>query len=142
MGTWGAGTFDNDQAVDWTYGLEGKTDLSYVELALDRVLGVGDGYLEADDAQEAVAAVEAVARLQGRFGTRNAYTTTIDGWVNGMGIRPSQQLISKAKQALARIQQEPSELLEGWEGSTDVHLWRQALSELDSRIEAVGSVTD
>jgi hypothetical protein len=40
VGTWGSGTFDNDQAVDWTYGLEGKTDLSFVEVTIDRVLSV------------------------------------------------------------------------------------------------------
>jgi len=136
VGTWGTGTFDNDQAVDWTYSLEGKTDLSHVEATIDRVLSVGDSYLEADAAQEAIAAAEAVARLRGHFGTRNAYTKTIDEWVAAMDLRPSQHLISKAKDALARIQQEPSELLEGWEGSADAEAWRQTLSELDSRIEA------
>ncbi len=136
MGTWGTGSFDNDPAVDWTYGLEGKADLSYVETTIDRVLGVGGDYLDGDVAQEAIAAIEAVARLQGHFGTSNAYTSAIDGWVNGMDIRPRGQLLSKAKQALARIQQEPSELLEGWEGSADAETWRQAVAELDARIES------
>ena len=63
MGTWGTGSFENDQAVDWTYGLEGKADLSYVETTIDRVLDVGIDYLDRDVAQEAVAAIEAVLLL-------------------------------------------------------------------------------
>jgi hypothetical protein len=63
VGTWGTGSFENDQAVDWTYGLEGKADLSYVETTIDRVLDVGSDYLDGDVAQEAVAAIEAVLLL-------------------------------------------------------------------------------
>ena len=61
MGTWGVNSFENDAALDWTDGLERKSDLTYIEATLDRVLGRGTGYLEAPDAQEAIAAAEAVA---------------------------------------------------------------------------------
>lgn len=82
MGAWGVGSFENDNAVDWTYGLEGKSDLSFIETTLDKVLNWGASYLEAPDAEEAIAAAEAVARLLGRFGVRDAYTTSIDNWVS------------------------------------------------------------
>src|SRR5437763_2087057 len=47
MGTWGAGTLDNDTAVDWMYGLGEVSDLSLIEGTLDRALALGGEYLEA-----------------------------------------------------------------------------------------------
>jgi hypothetical protein len=132
MGAWGTGSFDNDTALDWTYGLEGRSDLSYVEAALDKVLAVGTGYLEAPASEKAIAAAEAVARLQGHFGVRNAYTEALDNWVGRTRVKPSPSLIQKASQALIRIQQAPSELMELWED--DVEAWHQAVAELASRL--------
>ena len=81
MGTWGAGTLDNDTAVDWMYGLGEVSDLSLIEGTLDRALAVGGEHLEAPDAEEALAAAEAVARMLGNFGVRNDYTQAMDVWV-------------------------------------------------------------
>src|SRR4029077_20471076 len=78
MGAWGPGTLENDTAVDWMYGLGEVPDLSLIEGTLDRALAVGDDYLEAADAEEAIAAAEAVARLLGNFGVRNDYTRPMD----------------------------------------------------------------
>ena len=84
MGTWGAGPLDNDTAVDWMYGLGEVFDLSLIEGTLNRALAVGADYLEAPDAEEALAAAEAVARMGGNFGVRNDYTQTMDDWVTYM----------------------------------------------------------
>jgi hypothetical protein len=60
MGTWDTGSFDNDTAVDWSYGLEKSNDLSIIELAFDRVLGTGASTgVRADLGEEAVAAADA-----------------------------------------------------------------------------------
>jgi hypothetical protein len=136
MGAWGVGSFENDSAVDWTYGLEGKSDLSYIEATLDKVLSLGGSYLEAPDAQEAIAATEAVARLQGKFGARDAYTQTVDEWVSQVGVKPSSQLKAKAQRTLERIQQKPSELLELWEETADAKAWKDSISALASRISS------
>lgn len=136
MGTWGIGSFENDNAVDWTYGLKGKSDLSYVESTLDKVLNLGPGYLEAPDAEEAIAAAEAVARLLGRFAARDAYTKSIDDWVSQVSVRPSPQLIEKARRALERIQQEPSELVDLWNESADAKAWRDSVTALALRVSA------
>ncbi len=74
MGAWDYTTFGNDDACDWGGDLRSHDDLSFIEDTLDRVIGAGEEYLEAPESCEAVAAAEVIARLQGHFGIRNAYT--------------------------------------------------------------------
>jgi hypothetical protein len=136
MGIWGAGALDNDTAVDWMYGLGEVPDMSLIEGTLDRALAVGDDYLQADDAQEAIAAAEAVARLLGNFGVRNDYTRTMDDWVSYMTERPSLELLSKAWRIVARVQQPPSELLELWSESDKAEAWSRSLADLKLRLGA------
>ena len=52
MGAWGVLAFDNDDANDWAYGLEGTSDLSLVNEAFRRVEASTGGYLEQDTAAE------------------------------------------------------------------------------------------
>jgi hypothetical protein len=136
MGTWGAGTLDNDTAVDWMYGLGEVSDLSLIEGTLDRALPVGGGYLEAPDAEEALAAAEAVARMLGNFGVRNDYTQVMDTWVAYMNRLPPSELVAKAQRIVARIQEAPSELLELWSKSDKSAVWKQSLADLARRLGA------
>ena len=46
MGAWGHRAFDNDGANDWAYDLEGTSDFSVVESALEQLESVGDDYLD------------------------------------------------------------------------------------------------
>ena len=134
MGAWSHESFGNDDACDWAADLQEGNDLEPVEAALDEVLAVGDDYLEAPPASEAIAAAEVVARLQGRFGVRDAYSEELDEWVARVALQPSPELIDKACRALDRILQEPSELLELWEDSGEPGEWREAVDELKSRV--------
>ena|ERR1051326_3875300 len=136
MGTWGAGTLDNDTAVDWMYGLGEVPDLSLIEGTLDRALAAGEFYLEAFDAQEGIAAAEAVARLLGNFGVRNEYTRTMDDWVSWMTETPRPELVSKARRIVARVQQPPSELLDSWTDSDEAEAWSRSLANLSARLSA------
>ena len=61
MGAWGCDVFENDDAGDWAYGLEDRTDLGLVTETIERVLAQ-PGYLEAPDASAALAACEVIAR--------------------------------------------------------------------------------
>ena len=134
MGAWSHESFGNDTACDWAADLQEGDDLAPVEAALDAVLDVGDDYLESPEACEAIAAAEVVARLQGHFGLRDAYSESLDEWVARVGIVPSPELASKARRALDRILSEPSELLELWEESDDAGEWRASVGELKGRI--------
>ena len=136
MGTWGAGTLDNDTAVDWMYGLGEVSDLSLIEGTLNRALAAGGELLEAPDAEEALAAAEAVARMLGNFGVRNDYTQTMDAWVTYMNRLPPPDLVVKAQRIVARIQEQPSELLERWAKSDKAEAWSRSLADLTVRLAA------
>jgi hypothetical protein len=134
MGTWGTDAFGNDAACDWGYLLEDTNDFSLVERSIDRVLATGSDYLEVPDAEEALAAVEVIARLQGNWGIRNAYTETVDSWVELNPLTPSTELVQKAHEAIDRILNPPSELLELWEESEMADEWKRSVFELKSRV--------
>ncbi len=135
MGAWGADTFDNDTACDWSYGLNEVDDLSLVRETLARVLAVGEEYLDSDDACEGLAACEVVARLKGNWGVRNPYTETIDKWVETHGITPPGDFVRSAVAVIDRVLTAPSELLELWEEG-DPTEWRNAVENLRSRVVA------
>ena len=134
MGTWGAGTFENDTACDWAEELEFADDLSRVADAIQRVLEAGGEYLDADDAAEALAACEVVARLRGNWGRRDAYTEGVDRWVEAHPGPPPPELVAEALAAIDRIATPPSELLELWEESEDSPEWHEALRDLRARV--------
>lgn len=62
MGAWGTGVFENDAAGAFAVAVAGGGGVAALEAALDRVLAAGDVYLEAPQAEEAIAAAEIVAR--------------------------------------------------------------------------------
>lgn len=134
MGAWGYLPFDSDATNDWAYGLDDVDDLSLVETAFDELEEVGDEYLDADFAENALGACEVLARLQGRPGYTNAYTEKVDQWVAAHEIQPPASLVKRAVAAIDRILAEQSELRELWEESEDVEAWRKALEDLRHRV--------
>jgi len=134
MGAWSTASFGNDTACDWAYGLENISDLSLVREAVQNVLDTDEEYLEADTATEAIAAIEVIARLKGNFGMRDAYSESIDAWVEANPQQPPQDLVALALQALDRILAEPSELLELWEESEEFDAWKGSVLDLKNRV--------
>jgi len=134
MGAWSSDPFGNDTAGDWKYGLDDVDDLSLIEDTIQKLLDVGDDYLEAPDAEEAIAAIDTIARLKGRFHTKDAYTESVDQWVAAHPLVPSAPLIDRATKALDRILSEPSEALELWRESDDFEAWQKQISDLKKRI--------
>ena len=111
MGSWDIDAFGNDTAADWGWTLDGIDDLSVVEETLDRILSTGNDYLDASIAEEGVAAVEALARAQGKGGASTAFTESVDSWVTRLKALPSSSLSTKAVTVVDRIITAPSELL-------------------------------
>jgi len=134
MGAWDATIFGNDTACDWAYDLEVTDDLSFVEETIEVVLDNGDDYLDSCEAEEALAAAEVIARLQGNFGYRNAHTETVDKWVERINIKPSPELAGKTLEAIDRILTEPSELMELWQESEHFETWKNNVEDLRRRI--------
>jgi len=133
MGAWGVRAFDNDDANDWAYELDGVSDLSLVESAFDDVDATGSSYLDQTPACNALAACEILARLRGRAGYTNAYTEKVDQWVAAHRIDPPTALIARGQAAIDRILGPESELRDVWEEGGDEE-WRVAVDDLRSRM--------
>jgi hypothetical protein len=136
MGAWGTGIFDNDTACDWAYDLKETSDLSLIESALDKVLKAGAEYLNASDAEKALAAAETVARLKGNWGIRDSYTEKMDEWVETTRLTPPQALVEKALRGVERALSGPSELLELWSEGEDFTVWEESVKDLIRRLKA------
>lgn len=133
MGAWGALAFDNDEANDWAYELEGVDDLSLVTAAFESVAAVGERYLEQGVGSIGLAACEVLARLRGRPGHSNSYTEKVDRWVAAHKIDPPRELVIRGNSVIDRILGPESELEELWEeaGSDE---WRAAVTDLRARM--------
>jgi Domain of unknown function (DUF4259) len=134
MGTWAVDSFGNDDACDWTYEIEKSQDLSPVEEALNAVLNSGDSGVESYEAANAIAAIEVIARLQGNWGKRSAYSERLDNWVEANQIQPSTDLVQKAHLAIECILDEKSELNELWKESRDYEAWLASVADLKNRV--------
>lgn len=135
MGAWDADPFGNDTACDWKYGLDDVGDLSLIEATIKKVNEAGDEYLEAPEAEEAIAAADTIARLKGRFYVKNAYTESVDDWVGKHNLTPSPELVGAAIRAIDRITTPPSELLELWGESEQFQTWKQHMEDLKARLK-------
>jgi hypothetical protein len=136
MGAWGPLTFDNDTACDWSYDLENTDDLSLVESAFADVESTGpDDFLEQDQACNALAACEVLARLRGHPGYTNAYTAAVDRWVAAHKLPPSSDLLTRATAVIDRILADNSELRDLWSES-DPTEWQDAVQDLRRRLTA------
>lgn len=136
MGAWSHDAFGNDTACDWAQGLAEGDDLSPVEAVIAAALAAPPEGLDADTACEALAAIEAVARLRGHAGFSNAYTEALDDWAARTRLVPPDRLVQQALAALDAIGAPASELRELWEESEDAAPWRASLDELRARLLA------
>jgi hypothetical protein len=139
MGTWSIESFGNDTACDWAYELEEAADLGLIRETIQKVVDAGEEYLEAPEAEEAIAAVEVIARLKGNLGARDAHTETADNWVKAHPQQPPPDLVALGAQALDRILEPPSELLELWQESDEFDAWKKAVLDLKRRASGLTS---
>ena len=135
MGSWNTDPFGNDTACDWKYQLEETDDLSLIESTLQRIHDTGSEYLGAPDAEEAIAAADALARLKGHFYVRNPYTESLDQWIEKHPINPPAELVESAVKAMDRVLTEPSEILEFWQESEEFEDWKKHIEDLKGRLK-------
>jgi hypothetical protein len=136
MGASGEGPFDNDDASDWAYGLDGAgaaAGLRMVAEALD-VGEVGE-YLEAPHGATAVAATAVVAWMRDPAAIPNSpYGEVAATWVRTAHPRPSRELVTAALAAIDRVRSDQSELAELWAEGDDA--WSNSLAQLEARLRA------
>lgn len=135
MGTWAVDAFGNDYAQDWAEDLHETSNLDAVEDTLNTVLDSG-AELEAPFAAEALAAIEVLARLQGKGGPRTEDSAAVDVWVDARKAKakPRADLAEKAVRAIERILSPESELRQLWEDSEHYADWRAAVEDLRGRL--------
>ena len=129
MGTWGHGTFENDEASDWLFELEKAHDLSVIEVALDAVIGAADT-LESPDCTNALAAAEVVAALRGK--PHAELPPEVTAWVSRRKETPG-ALVRKSVSAIDRILGD-SELKELWAENDEYGDWESSVHDLKRRL--------
>ena len=132
MGAWSSSSFGNDSACDWIGEFLREPGFEAVQRAFDAALV--DGYLDSDEGTAAVAACEVVARLSGRWGTRNAYSEDLDRWVLANPATPTAPLRESALRALHRVVGSGSELAALWADSDSFEEWQAAIADLRVRV--------
>jgi hypothetical protein len=138
MGAWGYGSFENDDALDWVYGLQKSKGLSLIIQAFDAIISSIGDYLDASDCANALAAAETVAALAGHPAT--ALPEEVIHWVEEQERGLSQtrqlvdeQLINKAKRAVHAVLSD-SELKELWEETDGFEDWEAVVADLLERL--------
>ena len=135
MGTWSHDAFGNDTACDWLAALIEQQTLGPVSAAIDTVVASATEQIDADQAVEAVAAIEVLARLRGHPENDSAYTESLDEWARSTRFNPPPGLIETAVKALNAIGSEQSELRQLWDESGDSE-WHRAIDGLRVRLQA------
>ena len=135
MGAWGVDILENDAAQDFIAAILDEKNLGMIEEAIDRVLRAGDDEVEAPDAEEAIAAVDIIARLLQRDEDDEIEEgDELAEWVSACEEEPNDVLVENARKALERILTDPSELLELWQESDDFETWERAVRALQQSL--------
>ena len=134
MGAWAEDTFGNDTACDWIGAFLDEPGLGMVRKTIDTVLA-SDDYLDSDEACDCLAACEVVARLQGKWGLRNAYSEDLDKWVEANPTSVPDDLKNAADLAIGKILAPDSELLELWDEDGRNDEWHNAVDDLRERVK-------
>lgn len=133
MGTWGAGAFENDDAMDWVGDLSGATDFALIDSTLDAVLTPAeDAYIEAPESQSAIAAAETVAACVD--GAAANLPDVVRDWAIANSAEVTSETFRKAWDAIVRVAKK-SELQELWAEDPEVETeWNAAIFDLQERL--------
>ncbi|BCX50216.1 conserved hypothetical protein [Haloferula helveola] len=134
MGSWDTTSFGNDAACDWLAELLDSGSMAMIDDALDSVLSSGDEPIESPAGEEAVAACEVLAWIQGRPGPSSDETEGLEDWVDEQEPDEDDGRLRRARRAIDRIFNHPCELREAWEESADFDEWRKSLTDLKGRL--------
>ena len=129
MGTWGARSFENDAALDWLSELEAY-GIAAIRNTLEAVTGA-IAYVDADEAQFAVAAAEVVAAARGNGG--DELPEEVGVWINAHAAKVSGQDAVLARNAATRVR-DSSELQELWDDNGPDNDWKHHIGGLIVRL--------
>lgn len=130
-GAWGVGSFDNDDALDWSQlCIESK---GHAVITSTLQTAMRSGVIEAPEGAMAVAAAEVVAASKGR--PNKALPKELADWLSRQPKQEIAKLVPEARKALIRVKDShDSELRQLWNESTNKQ-WVNAIAELDARLQ-------
>lgn len=132
MGVWGAGSFENDSALDWVGQISKVGDIVDKFDALAQLDDESDAIIDAGLASEIVAAAEVTAILMGQ--TAPNIPQDVLQNLSGFG-KADAALIEQAKMAVSEVLGD-SKLLDLWSESSDSAEWNLAITGLIERLNA------
>jgi hypothetical protein len=135
MGAWGAGSFDNDTAMDWTARVQSVEDVrkpfERLKRDTDAYTGEGELVVDSDFACELIAAAECVAMMLGR--RIPDFPADLADRLAGAG-EPDSLLFHQARNAVLHAMRN-SELAELWEEATEDGEPNEWLAEMTRLID-------
>lgn len=137
MDAWDTTPFANDSASDWLDELVAGGTIAMVDEAIDAVLGCGDDPVEETTGEEGIAAAEVTAWLYGRPGKSAEDTEALEDWIDDQELDEDDGRLRRARKAVDRVFNEPSELREAWEEAGEFEDWRKSLADLKDRLKDV-----
>lgn len=134
MEPWGVRAFENDNALDWMWELEDENDTFILSDAFAAVVEMeSDGEVDAQTAEEALAAAEVVAAMLER--PLPGLPAEVETYIKKLKRqRPSNDLVDLALEAVERIA-ESSELRDRWAATESLEKWLHAVGELQYRLQ-------
>jgi Domain of unknown function (DUF4259) len=131
MGAWGAGSFENDDAMDWAYDFCEAPGRERIVGALTAVFRETEGYVEAPESSNAIAAAEIVAALKMVPGS--TLPEDVRRCVDNSDIVVDPDLVDLALEAVSRVR-EDSELKELWDESEYADEWYAVVEDIEARL--------
>lgn len=132
MGAWGAGVFENDDAMDFVFEISEAEGWKLVRRVLRECLE--EGFTDASQSAMALAAAEAVAAAMGH--PVKDLPTEVASWVAQHREDLPAGLEDRARDAVEKIMdEEESELRQLWADEDDA-AWKAALDDLINRLSA------
>lgn len=133
MGAWGSGSFENDDALDWSANFCDAPDEELLSDALSTVAEVAaDEYLEAPECSIGLAAAEVIAASKGAPSSDVPHD--LKARLSELNIKVDARMVSLALRAVERIKTS-SELKELWDESEGRDRWYAAVTDLEARLK-------
>lgn len=131
MGTWGAGSFDNDDALGWIDEFVNEPSRDFIAETLETAVGSSDDDLDPTTSSMAVAAAECVAAVKN--GSYSKLKGNLEECLINNNISADQKLVNLAIGAIKRIKTN-SDLKELWE-EAGADQWSSAINDLEERLK-------
>ena len=131
MGAWDVTAFGNDDAADWASELvDAGNPIGFVEITLG--LAQRDGYLEALDGSQLIAAAAVVAAaVSGNV--PGGFPESLNQWLGGKE-GSLKGFAAVAKTAVQRVRGTDSELRDLWEATEDFSAWNADLEAISTAL--------